>query len=115
MILDNGLAHFMHPAQENGTGNIPPSSGPVYLSAWYGTRTVGIHRFFEARQAGQRIDRMIRILRPAEEEMVWADDVCTLGDSAQRYRVVQAQELTDEESGEEVMDISLERMAGIWQ
>ncbi len=115
MILDNGIARFMRPEQESGTGDIPPDSGAVYHRAWYATRTVGIHRFFEARQAGQRIDRLIRILRPPEAEMVWADDICMLGESDQRYRVVQAQELTDEESGEDVMDISLERMAGIWQ
>lgn len=114
MILDSGIAQFARPDQQSGTGNAPPDSGSVYLRAWYGTRTVGIHRFFEARQAGQRIDRLIRILRPSEAEMVWADDICMLGQSDQRYRVVQAQELTDEESGEEVMDISLERMAGIW-
>ena len=47
--------------------------------------------------------------------MVWADDLVRLGDSEHIFRVAQMQEVTDEESGEDVLDISLERMSGIWQ
>ncbi len=114
MILDRGTAQFLRMQDTAAVGNIPTGQYEVYHRAWYGSRTVGIHRFFEARQAGQRVDRIIRILRPPDAEMIWADDVCILHGSEQRYRIVQAQEVKDEESGEECMDISLERMAGIW-
>ena len=110
MILDDGIVRLYRRGEDEENG-----IGTVYLRAWYKTRTVGVHRFFEARQAGQRIDKLIRILQPPEAQSVWADDVCTFGESEQLWRVVQMQETTDEESGESVLDISLERMSGIWQ
>lgn len=115
MILDSGIATFIRPSDEETTDNLLDAEGNAYLRSWYGTSTVGIHRFYEARQAGQRIDKLIRIPRPTERDMVWADDLCMLGGSEQIFRVAQMQEVTDEESGESVLDISLERMSGIWQ
>ena len=115
MILDEGIAHFLRPVGKPEPGRMPGKDAKEYHSAWFKSRTVGVHRFFEARQAGQRIDRLIRILRAPEEKRPWADDVCKLGSADAEYRVVQVQDATDEDSGEEVFDITLERMSGLWQ
>ena len=112
MILDRGMAHFSRPAETKPDGNIPPREGEEYYRAWYGERTVSFRRFFEARQAGQRADTVIRILRPTPEKMMRADDTCTL--DGKRHRIVQIQPMRDEESGEDVLDLTLERMDGIW-
>ncbi len=114
MILDSGIAVFARVPSEKGTGNIPGTNAVPYLETWYKDRTVGIRRFFEARQAGQRIDTVIRILRPVTAKKVWADDACKLADG-KKYKVVQVQELRDEDAGEDVLDISLERVDGLWQ
>lgn len=114
MILDAGIVHFLRPTQEKSNGNIPAGFDKEYLSSWYGERNVSFRRFFEARQAGQRIDAVIRILRPERDLMPWADDICILADE-KRYRIKQIQPVRDEEAGEDVLDISLERVDGIWQ
>ena len=113
MILDAGIAEFSRAPDIKSDGNIPPREGDVYHTAWYGVRTVSYRRFFEARQAGQRIDTVIRVLQPEPEKMMWADDTCVLADR-HRYKIVQVQPMRDEEAGEDVIDISLERMSGIW-
>lgn len=111
MILDTGEAVFSRPKREKGRGDIPPGDGDAYLKSWYGVRTVGMHRWFEAKQAGEQVDTVIRILRPATgTETVWADDICQLCDGW-KYRVVQVQAVQDTDSGEDVLDLSLERMA----
>lgn len=109
MLLDKGIAEFARAQDESGTGNLPPDTGEAYLYAWYGERTVGMSRYFAAKQANDRIDRMIRILYPREDTVPSPDDICDLPDGY-RYRIVQVQSFRDEEAGENVLDISLERI-----
>ena len=113
MILDAGIARFSRAPDVKPDGRLPPQDGSVYYSAWYGIRTVSFRRFFEARQAGQRVDTVIRVLQPAPEYMMQADDTCTLSDN-HRYKIVQIQPTRDEEAGEDALDLTLERMDGIW-
>lgn len=113
MILDAGIAKFSRAASVAPDGNLPPQEGEIYYTAWYGVRTVSFRRFFEARQAGQRVDTVIRVLQPLPEYMMQADDTCILSDK-HRYKIVQIQPTRDDDAGEDALDLTLERMDGIW-
>lgn len=113
MILDKGIAEFSRPERERGKGNVPPNGGDVYLRCWYGERVVGMRRFFEARQAGAQVDSVIRVLTPPTgADTIWMNDSCKLSDGWQ-YKVVQIQSVRDDDSGEDVLDVSLERVARV--
>lgn len=115
MILDTGILELIHPVTTGAVspGNRPEDGAEVYHRAWYGARVVGYNRFYAGQGAGTRVDQLVRILRPASP--VFADpanrggDLCRLADGY-TYRVTQAQFLRDEESGEDVCDLSLERI-----
>lgn len=109
MILDTGIAVFCHTENASKAGNLPGYERVEFHRAWYGERTVGFSRFFTAKQSNVKVDRLIRILRPPHDVVFEAEDVCELPDGF-TYRVVQCQYLRDEDAGEDVADISLERI-----
>lgn len=109
MILDAGIAVFCHTETASEPGNLPSYKRTEFHRAWYGERTVGFSRFFTAKQSNVKVDRLIRILRPPSDVVFEAEDVCELPDGF-TYRIVQCQYLRDEEAGEDVTDISLERI-----
>ena len=109
MILDSGIAVFFHTETAAEPGNLPGYKRTEFHRAWYGERTVGFSRFFTAKQSNVKVDLLIRILRPPPDVVFEAEDVCELPDGF-TYRVIQCQHLRDEESGEDVADISLERI-----
>ena len=110
MILDRGIAGFARAPDVSGTGDMPPERETEYLAAWYGERTVGMSRYFAAKQANDKVDKLIRIIDP-RTETVRADDAVTLADGY-HYRVIQSQSLRDEDAGEDVLDVTLERIGG---
>ena len=67
-------------------------------------------RYFAAKQANDKVDKLIRIIDP-RTETVRADDAVTLADGY-HYRVIQSQSLRDEDAGEDVLDVTLERIGG---
>lgn len=115
MILDRGILTLYHPATTAAVrpGNRPEDGMTEYHRGWYGARVVGYNRFFAGQGAGTRVDQIVRILRPHAPVAAMPEnrggDLCRLADGY-LYRVVQAQYLTDEESGEAVCDLSLERI-----
>ena len=64
MILDAGIALFYHAATQK-PGGMPSRDGTLFHRCWYGERTVGIQRYYTAKQYDDRADLLIRILRPA--------------------------------------------------
>lgn len=107
MILDTGIAFFYHPA-ERIPGTLPSRDGVQFHRAWYGERTVGLNRYYTARQNEDRVDNLIRVLREGAWREIGTDDYCILNDGL-RYRVIRVQYLRDEEAGADVLDITLER------
>ena len=83
MILDAGIALFYHAATQK-PGGMPSRDGTLFHRCWYGERTVGIQRYYTAKQYDDRADLLIRIL--------------------------QVQFLRDDEAGEDVCDLTLERI-----
>ena len=108
MILDRGIASFYHAADQM-PGGMPSKDGALFLRAWYGERTVGIQRYYTARQYDDRADLLIRILRPEAGVAFAPDDYAVLADN-KRYRVLQVQYLRDEDAGCDVCDITMERI-----
>ena len=115
MILDAGILRLYHPATSAAVvpGDRPEDTMEVYYAAWYGERVVGYNRYYTAQGAGTRVDRVVRIVKPHVPVLCDPEsrggDLCRLADGA-LYRVAQAQYLRDEESGEDVCDLSLERL-----
>jgi hypothetical protein len=115
LILDAGILRLYHPATSGAAapGNRPEDAMEVYYAAWYGERVVGYNRFYTAQGAGTQVDRVVRCVRPRAPVNVTPEsrggDLCRLADGY-LYRVRQAQYLRDEESGEDVVDLSLERI-----
>lgn len=115
MILDAGILKLYHPATSSSVtaGNRPEDALEIYYAAWYGERVVGYNRYYTAQGAGTRVDRVVRCVRPHVPVQCTPEsrggDLCRLADGY-LYRVAQAQYLRDEESGEDVVDLSLERL-----
>lgn len=109
MILDTGVLTLYHATTTASVrpGDRPEDGREAYYTGWYGERVVGFSRFFAAQGVNTRVDVLARIIRP--EEPVRGSDTALLADGY-FYRVTQAQNLRDEESGEDVTDLSLERL-----
>lgn len=115
MILDRGLLTLYHSATTSSVraGDRPENALAPYYTGWYGERVVGYNRYYAGQGAGTRVDMIARILRPGIPVTVAPDstggDMARLADG-RLYRIVQAQYFRDEDSGEDVADLSLERI-----
>lgn len=109
VIRDKGIVTLLREPDRSSNGNMPDDVPAEYYKAWYAERTVGMSRYYAAQQANTRVDKLIRVGLPRGGIVVKADDIAILGDRY-RYRVAQAAYLFDEDAGEEVVDLSLERI-----
>lgn len=64
----------------------------------FGNRTVGIKRFWEAKTAGNKVERMVSIpMEVLNKEKIYADDIVILdskaeeGRASEQYKIVQVQ------------------------
>lgn len=113
MILDAGIATVLRRENISGTGDMPKKQEKEVYRSFYGERTVGISRFYSARQTNDRVDLLIRMILPADPRVkIHADDVCVLSKDGMRYRIVQVQYLRDDDAGQDVCDLSLELITG---
>lgn len=111
MILDAGIAAIMRREDSAGRGDRPGAHTVEVYRSPYAERTVGMSRFYTAKQANDRIDMLVRILRPDDPGIViHADDMCVLSHDGMTYRITQAQYIRDEDAGQECIDLSLERI-----
>ena len=108
MIRDKGIVSLLREPEGINKGNMPDGEPQEYYKAWYADRTVGMSRYYAAQQANTRIDKLIRIELPYDE-IIKADDIAQL-DDGYKYRIAQAAYLFDEDAGEDVVDLSLERI-----
>lgn len=112
MILDAGMATIYRVSSNANPGDMYNGNREKLLSAWFGYRIVGFSRYFTAYQANQKVDMMIRIIKP-RKTIIKSDDLCVIsvsGEPDHTYRIVQVQFLRDEDAGEDVADLSLERI-----
>lgn len=109
MILDSGIVELIKLYEDIGDGDMPTEKPTTYYTDYYGERTVGMSRYYAAQQANSKVDKLIRINKPPPDTVISADDAALLTDGY-RYRIIQAQELYDEDAGADVVDLSLERI-----
>lgn len=109
MIRDKGIVTLLREPDGSNNGNMPDGDPQEYHTAWYAERTVGMSRYYAAQQANTQIDRLIRIGLPRGDVVIKANDIAILGDGY-KYRIAQAAYLFDEDAGEDVVDLSLERI-----
>lgn len=115
MILDEGIVTVLRRENISGTGDMPKKQEKEVYRSFYGERTVGISRFYSARQTNDRVDLLIRVIQPPVSVKIHADDVCELSADGMRYRIVQVQNLRDEDAGQDVCDLTLEMIDGVRQ
>lgn len=115
MNLDSGVLTVWR-----GTNTAPAGTKPElsYVPLWescYGEKTVGVTRWYTARQHGDRPDCVVQV--PRTYELRTGDDLVTLSpfthrDGGGAYKLVQIQQVTDED-GLPMTDLTLERNDGI--
>lgn len=106
MIHDAGIA-VIYRVERNEKAP-PPAKVTLVKKAehQFGDKTVGATRFFQAAQAGQKLDRLIEIWR---DETITTRDLCQIGKGY--YRIVQVTHGEDDD-GIEVTRLSLEQTDG---
>lgn len=107
MILDKGTVNIYSTANTAAAGNMASAARTPKGELWYGERSVGAVRYWTAYQATEQIDMVIRVLRCFE---ITTSDICVLG--TDDFRILQVQPVKDEESGEQVYDLSINRIGG---
>ena len=110
MILDDGKASVYRTRWDGEAGNMYGGDRVHVYTGWFGFRNVGFSRYFAARQVDANVDALIRMLCPPASSRVRADDLVELSVDGDLYRIVQAQYLRDEDAGEEVVDLTLQRI-----
>lgn len=111
MLLDMGIAVILRRSTEAEPGNRPSAHTVEIYRSPYGERTVGMSRYYTAKQANDRVDMLVRIARPDDPAVsIHADDLCELSRDGMKYRILQAQYVRDDDAGMDCMDLSLERI-----
>lgn len=112
MILDSGKAIFYRKKAETNKGDMYAPKSKEIFKAFFGYRTIGFSRYFTAKQVNAKVDAFIRILRPVNIQLL-SDDICVLQAPTENgtYRIIQVQYVRDEDAGEDVADITLERIS----
>lgn len=106
MIHDSGVAVIYR--VERDEQSPPPGTVKLIRKAEhpFGDKTVGATRFFQAAQAGRKLDRLIEIWR---DMSITPSDLCRIG--CDNYLIVQVAQGEDED-GIEVTRLSLEQTSG---
>ena len=104
-MLDAGIVAICTVHNGAERGDTPLRVLCIRHRAYFGTRTVGMSRFFAARQASVRVDKLIRIWRDAAPD-VSTQDMAVIGNEV--YFIRQVQTATDDDEMP-VFDLTLER------
>lgn len=111
MILDRGIAAIVRREDGANKGDRPGAHTVEVYRSPYAERTVGMSRFYTAKQANDRVDMLVRLLKPDDPKtVIHADDMCVLSHDGMTYRITQVQHIRDEDAGQECIDLSLERI-----
>ncbi len=110
MILDDGILTIYDPPATGGVEKPAAADLTEIWESWYKDRTVSYRRFFEANQSGTGIDRLVRIVSPADPAVIHDECVVIIG--GDRYRIIQCQSMRDEEAGMQVADPTLQKIGG---
>lgn len=110
MLLDAGTLTVWRGDNSSPPGGMPALSYQQIWGGAYGEKTVGVTRFYNAMQAGDRVDAVVQTQRTYNLRA--AEDLVLLFPYSHReekaYRITQLQQVTDED-GNPRTELSLER------
>lgn len=108
MILDSGIIQIYNLQNIAPKGSMPVEKLQFVSEHYFGERTVGYNRFYEAKGANQQADLLVR---------VWQDRTLSTKQYAvidnRQYRIIQVQHLLDERNLK-VTDLTLERLDDLY-
>lgn len=113
MIFDSGLVTVCTLQNTAAPGSMPHEALIPVLSAYYGERTVGYGRFYQAQGVNEQVDMLIRIWRSTAARIgMYA--VLSQSENDGQYRITNVQQMLDED-GLKVTDLSLQRMDDLYE
>lgn len=115
VLLDAGIARIYRGTNAAAPGSMPQMQYTTpYFASYYGSKTVGITRFWTAAAHDDRADLLIEVQRNSG---ISTADRCQLQpsfdlESAGYYKILQVQHLLDED-GLPVTDLTLQRVEAL--
>lgn len=104
MLFDSGIIKFYNLENIALNGEMPKQRLVFHKKAYYGERTIGFSRFYDAKGVNEQIDLLVRI---------WADRSIRIGMYAiandVQYRISNIQQIVADD-GLRVTDVTLERI-----
>lgn len=114
MRLDSGVVTVWRGTNIASPGGMPTMTYEQIWGSYYGSKTVGVTRYYNAQQHGDRPDAVIQV-NPVFD-LVLGTDKAVLSpfthEDGNVYKIVQIQQVTDED-GLPKTDLTLERLEGI--
>lgn len=108
-MFDSGLVKIYKTENNASAGKMYKEGLTLFSSFLFDERTVGMTRYYAAKQSNSKIDRMIRIW---QDRTVKAGYVCVITDGIDdgaQYRIVSIQHTKDKD-GLAVSDLTLEEV-----
>lgn len=102
MIYDSGVIEI-YTLAKTADGNMPSTTGVLLTKQYFGDRTVGSRRYFDAKANDDRIDRLVECWARSE-----VNTNCYALIGSVRYRIVQVQYAQNDDNLP-IMLLSLER------
>lgn len=113
MRLDSGILYLKRLSNSAEAGLMPVMTETQIGVYCYAERVVGFSRFYEAKQADEQVDMIVRIPRiyaaKTGDRVRLSPYACIAPENP--YIVVQVQQVTDEETNLPATDLSLRAMA----
>lgn len=110
MRLDSGTLTAWRGANEAPPGGMPDMEYKEIWGSYYGAKTVGVTRFYTAKQYGDGVDMVVQVQRTYDLQA--STDMIVLSPFTHKeqkaYRIVQIQQVVDED-GNQRTDLALER------
>ena len=105
---NDGVLLLYHEENQGETGETPVPLLKFFGEMRFQRRTVGIKRFYEAKQFGEEVSELVRIQK---REDILAGDIVSIFPSKTQYRVTQIQHIGD--VAPPSIDLTLVREEGV--
>lgn len=110
MKLDSGTLTAWRGVNETPPGGMPDMEYSKIWGSYYGDKTVGVTRFYTAKQYGDTVDMVVQVQRTYDLKA--ASDLIVLSPFSHKedkaYRITQIQQVIDDD-GNPRTDLALER------
>lgn len=113
MIFDAGMITVCTLQNTAAPGSMPSETLIPVFSEYFGERTVGYNRFYQAQGVNEQVDMLVRIWRNTAARIgMYA--VLSSSENDGQYRITNVQQMLDED-GLKVTDLTLQRMDQLYE